>query len=517
MNDTARPDYVTDVPYVRCFENDLSPSRLRLVAALNGFTPPPVEDFDYCELGSAHGDTTAPLAAAYPRARFVGVDLNPDHIASANRLAAGGKLTNLRFVEEDFEDLARADLPNFDFITAHGVVSWVGPSKRKALIDLAAAKLKPGGILHVSYNALPGWAAVEPLRQLIAGRAAIATGDSRARAREGVDLAKRMSELGAEYFTSNPAARAMLEKMEKLGLSYVAHEYLHAHWVPMYFAQVASEMAASGLHFVGQLPLYLNYRDLAIPEPLRAMFAGVGDRVAFESLKDFAINEYFRRDVFIKGRAPRADEATRTYLDATLFGGPLSGGPIAREAKLPHHTLQYAGAIFDALLPAIEEGAARVTTLAARPELLGFGLARVRDAVMRLALGEAIVPMLEPTHASATPQDARYVLSATYNRAALRDGLENDTPVALASTAAGTGLEVSSIEAVALFLLTEVPSEERQAWVRARCGRESFRLTVAGRAIHGKDEQVRVLLEEIDRFARTRLAKLVELGVLARA
>jgi hypothetical protein len=282
----------------------------------------------------------------------------------------------------------------------------------------------------------------------------------------------------------------------------------------MYFAQVAAEMAEKDLYFVGQLPLYLNYRDLVIPQPLGAMFAGISDRVAFESLKDYAINEYFRRDVFIKGRASRDEAATRTYLDATPFGGPLQGGAIPRVATLPHHTLQYAGAIFDALLPALEDGAKTAATLTARPELTGFGLTRVRDAVMRLALGEAIIPMLGPTRAATAPCDAQYELSGTYNRAALRAGLENDTPVALAATAAGTGIELSSIEAAALFLFTEIPPEKRTEWVRARCGRESFRLTVHGKAIHGKDEQVRVLEGEIDAFSVARLAKLVELGVI---
>src|SRR5580698_7347425 len=113
----TNPEYVTDVTYVRSFEPDLSPARLRLVAALNGFTPPPADDFDYCELGSAHGDTTAALAAAYPSARFVGVDINPDHIASANRLSQRGELTNIRFLLQDFEELPRERLPGFDFIT----------------------------------------------------------------------------------------------------------------------------------------------------------------------------------------------------------------------------------------------------------------------------------------------------------------------------------------------------------------------------------------------------------------
>jgi hypothetical protein len=100
-------EYVTDVPYVRAFVGDLSPLALRLVAAMNGFPVPQGDRFHYCELGCAHGDTTATLAAAYPASDFVGIDINPDHIASANRLASLGELDNVRFLERSFEDLAK--------------------------------------------------------------------------------------------------------------------------------------------------------------------------------------------------------------------------------------------------------------------------------------------------------------------------------------------------------------------------------------------------------------------------
>src|SRR3984957_17982507 len=158
MTGAQNEEYVTDVPYLRAFVRDLSPLMLRLVAALNGFPAPLGDDFAYCELGSAHGDTTATLAAAFPRARFIGVDINPEHIASGDRLASGGGLANVRFLERDFADLAGEDAPELDFVTAHGVLSWVGPAKRKALLDFASAKLKRGGLLYVSYNALPGGA-----------------------------------------------------------------------------------------------------------------------------------------------------------------------------------------------------------------------------------------------------------------------------------------------------------------------------------------------------------------------
>src|SRR5690348_7519426 len=101
----------SDVPYLRTFSSDLGPAQLRLVAALNGFAPPPSSGFDYCELGAGNGDTTAALAAANPGARFVGVDVNAEHVAFASGLGSRGGLDNLRFLELDFAELASAGLP----------------------------------------------------------------------------------------------------------------------------------------------------------------------------------------------------------------------------------------------------------------------------------------------------------------------------------------------------------------------------------------------------------------------
>ena len=195
MTTASSEEYVTDVPYMRGFVRGPGASlTLRLVAALNGFPQPPADDFDYCELGSAHGDTTATLAAAYPRGPASSGSTSTPTTSRppiASSLAAG--LHNLRFLQRDFADLVRDDVPDLDFITAHGVLSWVGPGKRKAILDFASAKLKRGGLLYVSYNALPGWASIEPLRQLMLDRGAAVGGSSLERAREGLEFAKRRS------------------------------------------------------------------------------------------------------------------------------------------------------------------------------------------------------------------------------------------------------------------------------------------------------------------------------------
>ena len=62
--------------------------------------------------------------------------------------------------EDSFEDFARrTDLPPFDHIGLHGVWSWISDRNRTVIVGFIQRKLKPGGVLYVGYNALPGRAA----------------------------------------------------------------------------------------------------------------------------------------------------------------------------------------------------------------------------------------------------------------------------------------------------------------------------------------------------------------------
>jgi SAM-dependent methyltransferase len=512
-------DYVTDVAYARTFVDNLSPNVLRLVAALNGFAPPSADEFDFCELGSGNGDTTATLAAAYPRARFVGVDFNPAHVAFATDLASRGGLDNVRFLQRDFEDLAHEDLPDFDFIGMHGVVSWVSPAKRAALLAFAKAKLRPGGLLYVSYNALPGWAAIEPLRKLMLDHTAGFEGTSLERAREGLRFAQSLCDAGAVYFESHPTAKSMLALMQKAGLAYVAHEYFNHHWHPMYFAEVAREMAESDLRFVGQIPLYLNFRDLAIPPRLKGLASAIGstkneDRIAFENLKDYSLNEFFRSEVYRKGAAIGSDDATRQYLENTPFGTLAASAQIKRELRLPHYALQLVGPLYDALIPAIAESAATAVQLAERPSLAPFGVDRIGDALRTLTLGGQVLPMRS---APVFPdRGTGYRVALSFNRMVLQQGLSNRTPLVLASPAAGTGVPLSMLDVVCLRLLTEVASEDRPSWIRTFVEQQPLRLVVADQPITDKDELVRTISQAFEQFCLSAPAKLLELGILAR-
>jgi SAM-dependent methyltransferase len=507
-------EYVDDVPYVRHFVPDLSPSRLRLAAALNGLEPPPAVDFDYCELGCAHGDTLAALAAAHPEARFLGIDLSTEHVASAKRLARDGALENIGVLERDFSVLADDDVGELDYIVAHGVLSWVSPEKRKALIDFASAKLKPGGLLYVSYNAMPGWSSVEPLRQLLLFGGQGKTGLERAES--GLAFARAMEKSGAKYFAENPAASGMLDTMTKAGLAYLVHEYLHEHWVPMYFARVAWEMAAGDLHFAGVLPAHLNFRDTSISEAHERLLSTVTDRMTFESLKDFVLNEFFRRDLYVKGTPARSTAATNHYLDTTAWGTLGDAVPAERSVRLGQRTVTLEGAPFDAIFTALGDGATTLGALAERPALAELGSEKLRAAMLRLIVAERVAPLRAPTRTGSPDAERLFAIPSVYNQMMLRR-LSGDTPIVMVSAVAGTAFSISALEGLAIRMLTEVVPADREQWIHDLVGRSVMRIRIGDRVIEDAAEQRKAIAEAVEQLRTRRLPKLVELGILAPA
>jgi predicted O-methyltransferase YrrM len=505
--------YVTDVAYVRQFCPELNPALLRAAAALAGCPPPAGNEFDYCELGSGLGDTIATLAAAYPRARFVGVDINPEHIGAARSLASRGALENVRFLERDFEDLAAEDLPRLDYLCAHGLLTWIAPEKRSSLFTRSAAWLKPGGLLYVGYNALPGWAAVEPLRRLMRDASANVEGGNAARVRQALAVAKLLYDAKAEYFVANPSAKEILATMLERGVPYAAHEFFNADWHPMYFADVAEEAAKCDLRFVGQLPLHLNYGDLTIAPALREAFRTVSDRRAWEHLKAFASNEFFRRDVYVKGAVSQAENTTHAYLDTTAFGTLVPAEEVTREIAFPNHSLPFTGPLFEAVIAQLALRASTLRELAMTPALAPFGLDAIRHAVLQLLMGNDVIPV------SSSPQipgvtASRYRIPSPFNRAILAQPLSSSHPIVLASPVAGTGVSVSMLDAVLLRALTEARPDDRAVWIRAFVDANPLRVQDHGRTLNAKDELARVVEVQFEEFCARRLPKLIELGIV---
>lgn len=162
------------------------------------------------------------INAATSSGSFYGTDFNPSQAAYASQVSrASGK--SLSIFDDSFEEFARRDLPQFDIIALHGIWSWVSGEARDAIIEIARAKLKPGGILYISYNCKPGWAPIEPLRHLLNLHVSkAATGGLLARVEESLHFVRYIVEPNAGYFAQYPAIGNMVEAIGKLDRNNVS-------------------------------------------------------------------------------------------------------------------------------------------------------------------------------------------------------------------------------------------------------------------------------------------------------
>src|SRR6267378_7045940 len=307
MNELA--GYVTDVPYVYGFKPMLAPAWLDLVAVLGGVAPPARDrGFAWCDLGCGQGVTAAILAATHPTGTFHGIDAMPAHIEHAVRLAAEADAPNAQFHAADFAAARSLPLPRFDYIVAHGVYSWVDRPVRAQLRRLIDGHLKSGGLVYVSYNALPGWTGDLPFQHLLRELGADLPGDSAARFAGAAATLGKLAEAGAPSLASGYLVDELRERPADYRPGYLVHEFMHAGWQPLYVTELRHDLKEIGLAPVGSALLAENFDRWVLGPRAREAVASIADPDRRELVRDFCIDQRFRCDVFTRDAA-RLDEA----------------------------------------------------------------------------------------------------------------------------------------------------------------------------------------------------------------
>ncbi len=295
--------YIIDARYPTTYIRELAPNWLNYVAALNGTLPSPLDQpFAYLELGCGAGFSSLTHAAAFPFGAFHACDFNRDGIAIGKQHARARAIDNIRFHEVSFDKLQTKDLPDFEFIVLHGVYTWVGEDVQRSIRQLIRDRLKPGGLVYVSYNCLPGWTSEVPLQKLIVELAEGLNGDSLQRTEQAIFALQRLSDSGLQYFRDHPSATTALAAYRCSERSYLAHEFLNSAWKPRYSIDVAVEMAEAEVRYVGSATLVDNHAELIIDATVAKAIAALDTTRQKQLATDFAVNRQFRRDVFVRAR-----------------------------------------------------------------------------------------------------------------------------------------------------------------------------------------------------------------------
>jgi SAM-dependent methyltransferase len=453
--------YVADIGYTAGFYRETAPSHMAFAALTIGRSPGrALKPKRVLELGFGQGFGLALLAAANPDVRFEGFDFNPEHVAHARRLIEGAALANLTVTEIGFEEAAERGGDNdLDCIAVHGIFSWVARPVQEALVSVIRQRLQPDGLLYISYNCMPGWAPLQPIRQFMMEVKRRNPGRSERQLALALDLISKVKQGGAAYFAANPAAAQHLDLMTRLDRVYLAHEYLDEHWELFEFADMVARLADAKLAYVASATMPENLDQYAVPNALLPVLAEVDDPVLRETVRDYACNKRFRRDLFARGSATLTEGERRRILSdfsfalavprqrvVFKFAGPLS--------ELTGHDDLYA--------PLVELLAEQNATF---DELLGlpaFGEAKIGmllDCLALLVHSGQVLPVVGPAPDAAPAQ--------RFNRMIVGHARTGRIYGHLAAPLVRTGIPVSDFGLLALAAVLDgkdtVPAVAQQA------------------------------------------------------
>jgi SAM-dependent methyltransferase len=512
--------YVTDVNYTNSFFRELSPAWLNHVAMLNGAHPRPLDDgFNHIDLGCGLGQSVNVLAACFPRGNFYGVDFNPAHIDTAQHLARQLGIDNAHFIEQAFEELLEVDLPSFDFITLHGIYSWIGDETRQAVQRFIYKKLKPGGIVYNSYNCLPGWTNEAPIRRLLLEFGQTHHGDSASRVEKAAKDAEEMAALKLGYFRANPSAADQVGKLTKRATNYLAHEYLNASWNTFYSADVADEMAGAKLTYLGSATLMENHLELMMPDPAVAYCKKQPTDRLRQLAQDFLIGQRFRRDVYVRGHPRLQRSETSRHLQHACFALPGSVDDFSDKTKVPRGEISFDQKSAQQIKEALTKGSLSLEQII---ETTGANKRNVQELERTLLLMCAVgklVPVgtaFQPSALPAKPERVRIVDGI--NRRLVELGRQAVTRQYLVAPAVGAGIMIDALDAVALALLEEgTPTTKLAAAVGEELKTRGIRVNKDGAPITDEKEAAAKTGEIIYRFLSRALPTLMRYGVVETA
>ena len=505
--------YVADIGYTFGYYLELNPLRAQLAFLNAGLVPP--ETGAHCELGFGQG-MSANIHAAASASEWYATDFNPAQAGFAQALARVSG-ANARLTDQAFADFcSRTDLPDFDSIGLHGIWSWISDENRSAIVDFVRRKLKVGGVLYISYNTHPGWAAFAPMRHLMTEHAKVMSANGAGivkRVDGALEFAEKLLASNPLYARANPQVAERFKKVKAQDRHYLAHEYFNRDWQPMHFATMAQWLSPAKLDYACSAH-YLDHIDaLNLSAEQQTLLKEIPDATFRETVRDFMVNQPFRKDYWVKGArklsALEQTEAMRQQKvllvthrpDVSLKVTGVLGEAIMHEA------------VYDPLLDALADHQPK--TIEQIKQALankGISFAQISQAVMILAgAGHLAAVQDAPLITKARPHTDKL-------NAHLIDRARASKDISfLASPVTGGGVGANRFQQLYLLALSQgkqLPAQWAQlAWATLAVHNE--KILKEGKALETAEENLAELTQQAQTFADRQLPILKALGICA--
>jgi methyltransferase-like protein/ubiquinone/menaquinone biosynthesis C-methylase UbiE len=326
---TAAPGHAysyDQVPYLSNPFPQSQPEQLAVVAKLFGLDPVLPSHARVLELGCSAGGNLIPLAARYPDAQFLGIDLSNVEVAEGQAMVKSLGLTNIEIRQQDITDM-RDQGAKYDYIICHGVYSWIPDHAQDAALAIYGGCLSERGVGYISYNTYPGWKLREVIRDLMLYHVDKIREPAQriAQARAIFQHIQKISDPESAFgkFLKNEA-----DILSRSQDSYLFHEHLETNNHPCYFKDFVARADAHGLAYLGEAAVADMAPQRFGNETFQTLqqLAG-GNVIATEQYMDFFRNRTFRQTLLVKQaqrpqirRNINPDSLKPFYLSARIVG-----------------------------------------------------------------------------------------------------------------------------------------------------------------------------------------------------
>lgn len=503
--------YIADIGYTFGYYTELNPLRVKLAFLNNGLVCP--EFGTACELGFGQG-MSANIHCAASVTQWYGTDFNPAQAGFAQNLALNAD-TNAKLYDEAFDEFAqRDDLPDFDYIGLHGIWSWISDTNRAVIVEFIRRRLKVGGVLYISYNTLPGWAAFAPMRHLMTEHAEIIGSEGRgivSRIDGAIDFADKLLATNPLFSRANPLVGERIEKLKEQNRDYLAHEYFNRDWHPMHFGTMGGWLEPAKVQYACSAH-YLDHLDgINLTAEQQQFLDDIPDPMFRESVRDFMVNQQFRRDYWVKGLRKLSNleksEALRqlkVILVTKRSEISLKANGALGEASMNEDVYN---PILDCLANLQPKSLGQIETAVTDK---GIGLAQIVEAVMVLT---GVMHLCAVQDSSVISKAKKHTDSLNSQLIDLARGSAD--LVYLASPVTGSGIQVDRFQQ--LFLLAIGQGKKQPAdWAEATweiLALQGQKIIKEGKTLESVEENLAELTTQATSFAENQLKVLKALQI----
>lgn len=309
------------VPYTSHPFPQSHPDRLATMATLFGMKPQPIDHCRVLELGCSSGGNLLPMADEFPESRFVGIDFSQRQILDGQATIEATGLKNVELHHKNILDVG-PDFGQFDYIIAHGVLSWVPRVVQDKILEICSQNLRPNGVAYVSYNTYPGWHMRGMIRDMMVYR--VKGFDKPA---DRIRHARGLLDFLVQSVPAEDNAYGIMLKSELNILRgqedyYLFHDHLEEVNEPVYFHQFMERAEAQNLQYLAECDFrIMSASNLSrqVESTLQSVSANL---IEMEQYMDFVRNRMFRQTLLCHKDIPLDRNITPENILGLYVGSP---------------------------------------------------------------------------------------------------------------------------------------------------------------------------------------------------